>query len=308
MPCITVDTLSGHSVMVNLSSSATLNDLWGAIGAQLDVPSKHLQLSLGESLLPADKSIMLEAAGIESDTRISAIVRQGPSLPVLPNAFEVNLSSSRMRLGAHRNSSAFTMIYNLKVDVCKNHVQASVVRKSDTDHFEFDGHKGCWKGSHGHWMAGTTQIEEQALPCFDLKDVLRDWMDRAEVVMDVEKQLWTMPLGDVAKNEGDLPDENPKTLFPLQVEWFVAPSSDCFELYVNAPFPVSGPRSSSLHIARILVDASGIPVRAALYHQDSNDRGTRKVVPSEHLEKADVQDMARAGNSLLEEYDVTLTC
>merc|ERR1712216_904170 len=86
--------------------------------------------------------------------------------------------------------------------------------------------------------------------------------------------------------------------------WFVAPSSDCFELYVNAPFPVSGQiEHAPLHIARVLVDASGSPVRAALYHEDAN----KNALPKDHVKKADVHDMAASGNFLLEEYDVMLT-
>lgn len=58
-----------------------------------------------------------------------------------------------------------------------------------------------------------------------------------------------------------------------------------------------------MHIARVLVDASGSPVRAALYHEDAK----RNVLPKDHVEKADVYDMAGANYFLLEEYDVMLT-
>lgn len=287
MPCVTVETLSGESKMVDLSSLTTLGDLRGAIGRELDVPAKHLQLAVGPLLLPHDESVMLEAAGVEDGARVSAIVRQCPPLPAIPSVFEVKLQSSRMRLGSNRNSSAFTMVYTIGLDVPKSHVQASVMRKNDTDHLEFDGQKGCWKGDRGHWMAGTTPIEEQPLACFHLGDVLRDWMDSAEVVFDSEKQLWSMPI-DGALKKGEL-------------GWFVAPSSDCFELYVNAPFPVRAPHDS-LRIARVLVDASGNPVRAALYHENAKNN----VPPKDHLEKADVNDMSRDGNFLLEEFDVSL--
>jgi len=300
MPCVTVETLSGHSKIVDLSSSATLGDLRGAIGVELDVPSKYLQLAVGAALLPHDGSLALESAGVEDGTQVSAIVQQCPPLPALSSTFKVELKSSRMRLGFHRNSSKFTMVYELQVDVEKSLIWASVIRKDDTDHWEFDGNKGSWKGDRGHWMGGTTQIQEQPLPCFHLGDLLHDWMDRAEVVFDSEKQLWTMPSEDAITKltedeEGMQVGEN---------GWFVAPSSDCFELYVNAPFPVSAlAERNPLHIARVLVDASGNPVRAAIYHEDSE----RNVSPKDHVQKADVHDVARPFNFLLEEFDVTLT-
>jgi hypothetical protein len=276
--------------MVDLSSAATLGDLKGAIEVQLDVPSKYLQLAVGESLLPSDRSMMLEAAGVEAGTRVSVIVRQHPPFPCLPDSFELKLNSSRMRLGYNRNSSAFTMIYTVNVDLPKSHVRTSLMRKNDTDFYEFDGQKGCWSGSHGHWMAGTTQIQEQAMPCFVVSDILRPWMDNVEVVLDKEKQLWTIPSEDSKKAD--------------KVGWFVAPSSECFELYVNAPFKALPESHNELYVARVLIDASGFPVRAALYHKDGNSNSTE---PKEHLEKADVEDMARHGNYALEEYDVTLT-
>eukprot|EP00746_Dinoflagellata_sp_MGD_P002954 gnl/MRDRNA2_/MRDRNA2_105761_c0_seq1.p1 gnl/MRDRNA2_/MRDRNA2_105761_c0~~gnl/MRDRNA2_/MRDRNA2_105761_c0_seq1.p1 ORF type:complete len:326 (+),score=56.14 gnl/MRDRNA2_/MRDRNA2_105761_c0_seq1:108-980(+) len=289
--------------MVDLSSSATLGDLRGAIEVQLDVPSKYLQLAVGESLLPSDASMMLETAGIEADTRVSAIVRQHPLLPKLPNVFELKLNSSRMRLGMHRNSSAFTMIYTLKVDIPKSHVCSSLMRKNDTDHFEFDGQKGCSKGSHGHWMAGTTELQEHSIPCFELKEVLCGWMDRMEVIFDKEKQLWAMP--SEGRNKAERETQTLTTKVADKDGWFVAPTPDCFELYVNAPFPVSG-KCSSLYVSRILIDASGFPIRAALYHLDEV-RNIGPKEPREHIEKADVDDMARHGNTALEEYDVALS-
>merc|ERR1719420_782551 len=100
-------------------------------------------------------------------------------------------------------------------------------------------------------------------------------MDRAQVVFDSEKQLWTMPSRD-AETKGEH-------------GWFVAPSSECFELYVNAPFPISGPRSlgSGLHIARVLIDASGNPVRAALYHWNPEWK-EGEVAAEDHMQKADI--------------------
>merc|ERR1719262_808393 len=133
MPCVTVETLSGYSKMVHLSNSATLGDLRGAIGNELDIPSKHLQLAVGAALLPHDGSMILESAGVEDGTRVSAIVRQCPPLPALSSTFKVELQSSRMRLGFRRNSSAFTMIYKLQVDVEKSLIWASLIRKNDTD-------------------------------------------------------------------------------------------------------------------------------------------------------------------------------
>merc|ERR1712025_435319 len=126
-------------------------------------------------------------------------------------------------------------------------------------------------------------------------------MDRAEAVFDSEEQLWTMPsegaLTKLTEDEGEEEEVS-------ENGWFVAPSSDCFELYVNAPFPVSGlAERNPLHIARVLVDASGNPVRAAIYHED----GKQNVSPKDHMQKADVHDIARGGNFLLEEFDVTLT-
>lgn len=304
MLCVTVETLSGHSKIVDLSSSATLGDLRGAIGVELDVPSKYLQLAVGAALLPHDGSLVLESVGVEDGTQVSAIVQQCPPLPALSSTFKVELKSSRMRLGFHRNSSQFTMVYELQVDVEKSLIWASVIRKDDTDHWEFDGKKGSWRGDRGHWMSGTTQIQEQPLPCFHLGDLLRDWMARAEAVFDSEKQLWTMPSqGAITKLTED-EDEQGEEEEVGENGWFVAPSSDCFELYVNAPFPVSGlAKHNPLHIARVLVDASGNPVRAAIYY----DYGEQNVSPKDHVQKADVHDIARFGNFLLEEFDVTLT-
>merc|ERR1719235_1695275 len=124
-------------------------------------------------------------------------------------------------------------------------------------------------------------------------------MDRAEVVFDSEKQLWTMPSkGAITK----LTEDEEKQVG--ESGWFVAPSSDCFELYVNAPLPVSGlAERNPLHIARVLVDASGNPVRAAIYHEDCKQNAS----PKDHVQKADVHDIAQGGNFLLEEFDVTLT-
>merc|ERR1719161_1445709 len=96
--------------------------------------------------------MILESAGVEDGTRISAIVRQCPPLPALSSTFEVELKSSRMRLGFQRNSSAFTMIYKIQADIERSHISTSLIRKNDTDHFEFDGQKGSWKGDHGHWI------------------------------------------------------------------------------------------------------------------------------------------------------------
>jgi len=304
MPCVTVATLSGNSKIVDLSSSATLGDLRSAIGVELDVPSKYLQLAVGAALLPHDGSMVLESAGVEDGTHVSAIVQPRPPLPALSSTFKVELTSSRMRLGFHRNTSKFTMVYELQVDVEKSLIWASVMRKDDTDHWEFDGKKGSWKGDRGFWMSGTTQIQEQPLPCFHIGDLLRDWMDRAEAVFDSEKQLWTMPsegaITKLTEDEEEIGEEKEVG----ENGWFVAPSSDCVELYVNAPFPVSALNERNpLHIARVLVDASGNPVRAAIYHEDDK----QNVSPKDHVQKADVLDMARGGNFLLEEYDVTLT-
>jgi hypothetical protein len=199
------------------------------------------------------------------------------------------------------------MLYELQVDVEKSLIGATMMGKSDSDHIQFYGKKGSWNSEHGHWMAGTTQIEEQPLPCFHLGDLLRDWMDRAEVVFDSEKQLWTMPsegattkLAEDGEKQGERKEVGGNG-------WFVAPSSDCFELYVNAPFPVSGRTvRNRIRIARVLVDALGNPMRAAIYHED-DEQNHENVSPRGHVKKADVHYMAQPGNFLLEEYDVTLT-
>jgi len=291
MLTIAAETLDGRPVTVECPSSATVGDLRRSIGASLDVPYQQLQLTVGSSLLPADESALLEAAGIEDGTRVSAVVRSRPPLPALADTLKVELLSSRMRLGSRRNSSAFTMIYTLQMDLVKSSVHACMMRKNDNDVVELDGRKGTCKGQRGHWMAGDTQVDEAPLFSFDLAEVLHQWMDKAEVISDSAKQLWTLPSEgmDLKGSEG----------------WFVAPSADCVELYVDAPFPVSNPGAgskASLRIGRVLLDASGSPVRAALYHTRNSNVETQELMP-----KADVEDMARDGDTSFEEYDVKLT-
>lgn len=289
MPCITAGTASGDSSMIDLPRSATLGDLRQRITVALDIQTPFFQLAVGASLLPLDESMVLDVAGVEDGTHVAVILGQRPLLPVLSPLFTVRLESSRRRLGFQRFSSAFTILYKLHVDLEKSCIKISLVRKNDTDHVEIDGQTGSCKGESGHWMTGSKPFQDQAFDHFELADILHDWMDRSVVISDVDKQYWSMP-SDVTSPSSEGRDRS---------GWFVAPTSDCFELDVTAAFPASGNKGSHLHIARILVDASGNPVRAALYHAVNCS-------PADHLEKADPHEMASEGLSCLEEFDVTL--
>jgi len=275
-----------------MCSSSTLGDLRARISAAFSVSPRHFKLILETIVLPADDAIMLEKAGVFDGARLTVVHGPRPPNMEIPLKFMFQLVSSRVRLGYHCFSSSFSIVYEFTVDVAANHLSGKVIRKSDTDEVEIDGKLGCSKGARGHWMAGSTSFQH-AWPTFDLAALLRKHIDEAEIVLEPELRLWD-----------GIQDQDVHTRSRCE-GWFVAPSPDCIELSVDSEFPLS---ADEVSLARVLINSAGHPLRVALFHNGGEPychrTPTAALLPGQ-FPKADPAAIARAGDPVYEEYDVT---
>jgi len=281
-------TLSGQRTVVPVRADATLGDIKDAIAAQLAVPSRELVIAHDTIPLDCLHRLAFDDVGIEIGAEINVVYRPFPPLIELPSQFHINLVSTRRRLGKGVYSSAFHILYNLKMDLENSSLSASVSRKNDTDTVAMNGKTGIRSGETQHWMTGSQPFEYQG-PCFDLKALISQWFQRCEPVHNPDLQLWTT--NEVAETDG----------------WFLRPKEECFELYVNAPLP-GLTRTPDLRLARVLLNTSGRPIRAALNHarEESPRRRRDDDKGGDCVRSANPMDMARDGQSACEEYDVAV--
>jgi len=279
---VAVSTLSGQAAEVELRSAATVGELraavWSAFG--LDSGSSELRLALGDVVLAAGDAAPISEVGVVDGSRITAVLRARTRLMPVPPHFRVVLTSSRRRLGFNSFSSAFTECYHITVNAQASRISGVFVRKNDSDKIEIDGQLGKRSGTTGHWMTGD-RVFESDVATFDLAPLLTEWADRIEEVPEDEPHVWVEP------GLAEPP------------HWFAAVCG-CTELRVDLLVPVL-PRGDPIVLARLLVDAEGRPVRAALC--DAGDRHDHEPRP-EGVRRANPQDMARGGQASLEEFDV----
>jgi len=158
------------------------------------------------------------------------------------------------------------MIYRICGNVATDRLSLEPWRKNDHDRFVYDRKKKTIATMTSHWMSGETNSTGELKGIDPLTDLLQSWHLPTRCVFDESDKFW-LPADKQPESEREhkfghyWPDhERNEQVRPNRMAvsgWFIIPSEDCFEVQVDI---VCG----SVKIIRMLLDSSGMPVRAAL--------------------------------------------
>jgi len=284
---LTVSMFSGRTASLTVPSSSTLLQLQEAVEAALQIQGRMQLLLGGRQLLPggggngAEGAATLAEAGLTDGARLEVALSSSIRPMDVPDVCHLRLQS---RKKCH--SSAFTIRYDLRLDVPNSKVHVELWRRNDHDTLDFDTAKGVLEGVDQHWMCGNTPYTKALGFQEPLADLLRRQIEASEPVTDEAERFWREPkpeeeegaAGPEALAEAERSryqsyvsrdDEHwtamkpPKHGAPEVQGSFVAPSRDCTELRVNVSMPF-------MKLARVLIDAEGLPVRVAVYTRAPN--------------------------------------
>merc|ERR1719469_1305217 len=218
----------------------------------------------------------------------------------VPPVFDATLEG-RKRI----SSSAFIARYTLAVDAPSNTVEVEQWRKNDHDAFTVNTATGVVSGYKQHWMCGDRPFEHKLGFKKPLADLLEEWSAfMTHVPADAATlRFWALPGAAAAKDdpdrESDEDDAGPRrgskadlTKFrPRRHDgqppgWFESPSDDCVELVVNADM-------TFMTLLRVLLDADGTPIRAAVVmdcpnHDKVEEYTVELTVPAPEKETPDL--------------------
>merc|ERR1711920_397660 len=90
-------------------------------------------------------------------------------------------------------SSAFTIRYEIGVDVPDNHVAVALWRKNDHDKFSIDTLAGTYKGTTQHYMCGEKPFEKPLGFNVPLVETLDRWVGHCEPVFEQTDRFWRTP-------------------------------------------------------------------------------------------------------------------
>lgn len=264
---LTVSTLSGATATLEVPCTCYLTELRAKIENVLEIPSEKQRLLLDEREVPMDtsKPTTVQEAGLYDRAQLDVVCCSWVMPMPYPKLFHLNLSTSRRRLlPAHGGfSSAFIIMYDIKVDVPRSRAHVQQWRKNDNDRLEFDTIAGTYTGAHGHWMGGDSDISGSIAVARPMEELLQCGLGRLKPVLDEADRFWQLPATDAteAPDTPQAPASKSAPGRPIQHPdmpgWFVAPSAECTEFQIDADLPF-------MMLSRVLIDIEGKPIRVAL--------------------------------------------
>jgi len=269
---ITASMLSGRSCSFTAFEHDSMLQLRHRISAGLGLEQCSMHLAHnGNALSESDRVSTVGEAGLVDGSHVEVGVRSWTKPMQVPPRCCLTLEA-RKRYA----SSAFTIRYVFAVDVANSEVGVQMWRKNDHDTYQFNTVLGTCKGRRQHWMCGDTPSERELGVSWPLADMLQDWLLHAMPVFAEADRFWKLPaeveVADPAEDKASITAkrrgwerynaeefESARPIASPNVPgWFVAPSNDCTELVVNTSLSV-------IQLLRVLVDAQGRPVRAAVF-------------------------------------------
>jgi len=280
---ITASMLSGRSFSFTVFDHDSMLQLRHGISAALGLEHRSTHLFHDGHDLSESDALTVGAAGLVDGSHLEVGVRSWTKPMQVPPHCCLTLEA-RKRYA----SSAFIVRYVIRVDVPNSEVRMEMWRKNDHDTYTFNTALGTCKGRRQHWMCGDTPSESQLGVSRLLADLMQDWLLQAMPVFAEADRFWKLPAeveeADSTEVQGSarspdltqrrsarrIPRQQSKDFesarpnaSPIVPGWFVAPSSGCTELVVNTSLSV-------ITLLRVLVDAQGLPVRAAVFTECPN--------------------------------------
>jgi len=265
---ITASILSGQQAAVALNSRSLVLQLQSDIAKAFALEPGYFQIFSQDKDLSHESyaGLTLKMAELINGSHVDIVIRSCARPMKVPSSFHLCIKGRRPF-----RSSAFTIRYNVEVNVPENHVDVQLWRKSDHDSFHVDTQAGVVKGSTQHWMCGDSPVESTLDFKMPLSQLIEGLLGRCKPVFDKADRFW--------KSEEDISDAmqqpsqqhrrknlrgdldiakcRPEYRSDQPPEWFTAPSADCTELVVNA-------RLRFMTLFRVLLDMDGRPIRAAI--------------------------------------------
>lgn len=241
-----------------MCKATSMNRVCYSIESLVGIPAKSQVWLVNNEEVPLQQATTLGDTNICDGDRITVVHAGFEPLVPLPEFFKLSLTSVRERL--HRGySSAFTIVYKIEANIPEGRMSIEPWRKNDHDKTVYDCKACIKKCMTSHWMSGQ-RTHDSKLDDDPLSSFVASWSAPCIRVKEASERFWrntdaleTHPNPEFDDDEKqDYPNHN------AVPGWFVALSEDCIELMVDVP--ILGRNS----ICRLLIDAEGRPVRAAL--------------------------------------------
>eukprot|EP00933_Yihiella_yeosuensis_P027406 TRINITY_DN21309_c0_g1_i1.p1 TRINITY_DN21309_c0_g1~~TRINITY_DN21309_c0_g1_i1.p1 ORF type:complete len:316 (+),score=60.02 TRINITY_DN21309_c0_g1_i1:144-1091(+) len=247
-----VHTMAGESKVLKISASTPLQNALAAVEKLLGIPANT------QRWLAGTEEVKIRQASVLADTTLCdgdsiTVVSGFTPLQPLPTCFVLEFRTVRER-GC---SSAFIMWHLLRGDISNRKLRIEPWRKNDHDTFDYDFKADKVQASTCHWMGGTKTSEGNLGGKDFLDAVVKGWDATFALPVD-ESERWWLPGGvEPTHTPSKASGEYPK--YDAVPGWFIEPEEGCVELKVDIPLP---PREHK--VVRILINADGKPLRAAL--------------------------------------------
>jgi len=255
--------LSGEHKTLESSKSTSLDKVCATIEDLLGIPATCQKWLLNSHLVSFNDVVTLGDVDICDGDQLTVLHNGFTPMVPLPEAFSLKLISFRQRIRSPCSSS-FVMMYRICGNVATDRLSLEPWRKNDHDRFVYDRKRRTTAFMTSHWMSGETKHTSKLKGIDPLTDLLRSWHLPTRCVFDESDKFW-LPADKQPEHEHGFDDDWPDDESNEQVRpnrmavngWFIIPSEDCFEVQVDI---VCG----GVKIIRMLLDSSGMPVRAAL--------------------------------------------
>jgi len=261
--------------MGEFSVVATVEVVLAEVEAALGIPAQSQRWVLKDEIVPlSNGSILAETTTLRSGDDVTVVGFVAPLKP-LPATFQLELESVRFNLLRTRCSSAFTLLWKMMGSRPDGTLEVQPWRKNDHDKLLFDCKSDTLTVEDMHWMCGTSKNEISLNGRDPLDEVFTAWHPDAATVVQDSDRFWRSEAGespDEAETEEDRDSDNdsPEQSRPRYSSvpgWFTSPLPDLVELKVQVPLPLGRrghPDNPLPMIIRLLVDAEGLPLRAAV--------------------------------------------
>jgi len=266
-----------------LSCSTTVVDLCRQLALKLDIPVWSQQLFVAGQRLPLftdeGSPCVLKDVGLRTGTHVE-VMCSPQFCPLLPPRFRILLHPVPGEVVARGSSDVFS--YSMKVDMNGNTVTVEIVGNYQTDVGNIDTLAGTMDITRGHWYIGPTYESRDLGTEERLPKVFERWCSRLVVVTDDSACLWRRPSRFYRCRSSGIAGivpatpRGPRPVLPcLDSEGsvqedrylrgrFRAPDAGCTEFLADVSLPGRGFGLGEHVLARVLVNADGLPVRAAI--------------------------------------------
>eukprot|EP00930_Biecheleria_cincta_P082595 TRINITY_DN72304_c0_g1_i1.p1 TRINITY_DN72304_c0_g1~~TRINITY_DN72304_c0_g1_i1.p1 ORF type:complete len:329 (+),score=39.79 TRINITY_DN72304_c0_g1_i1:49-987(+) len=270
--------LSGSFHALSVCSGTSVERVCFSIQSLVGIPARSQVWLVNNEEVPLQQATTLVDTNICDGDRITVVHAGFEPLVPLPDFFELTLTSVRERFG-RRYSTAFVIVYKIEANIPEGRMIIEPWRKNDHDRTVYDCKAGIVESMTSHYMCGESTAET---PLADdpLSAFAASWAAPCTRVTEDSERFWRWPV--VSDSDSDAyeaapdrgRDDDKPQLYPKRHAvpgWFVAPSEDCTEVMVDLPIVpatrrhiVPATRRQNVSIRRLLLDAEGRPLRAAV--------------------------------------------